>query len=35
MGGVIGQDVTIAIGTNGSGVRMAQGIAELVARVFS
>ncbi|HTU46959.1 MAG TPA: FAD-dependent oxidoreductase [Bryobacteraceae bacterium] len=30
--GTLGQDVTIATGTHGSGVRMAPGIAELVAR---
>jgi glycine/D-amino acid oxidase-like deaminating enzyme len=30
--GVFGEDVTIATGTHGSGVRMAPGIAELVAR---
>jgi len=29
---VFGEDVTVATGTHGSGVRMAPGIAELVAR---
>lgn len=28
----LGQDITLATGTHGSGVRMAPGIAELVAR---